>query len=153
MIAKILFRETVHGVLNYVFGKEGSIILGYPNTCSEFGLSPEFFANVLHFQGQRHATENRYVHITINLPHGERLDDATFYQLGKDYMAEMGLGNQPFCVVLHEDTKHQHIHLVSTVVTESASLISMFNSYRRSMATQAYLEKRYGLSPSPQTRQ
>ncbi|MDF0716561.1 relaxase/mobilization nuclease domain-containing protein [Muricauda sp. 334s03] len=153
MIAKILFRETVHGVLNYVFGKEGSIILGYPNTCSEFGLSPEFFTNVLHFQGQRHATENRYVHITINLPHGERLDDTTFYQLGKDYMAEMGLGNQPFCVVLHEDTKHQHIHLVSTVVTESASLISMFNSYRRSMATQAYLEKRYGLLPSPQTRQ
>lgn len=153
MIAKILYRETVHGVLNYVFGKEGSTILGYPNTCSEFGLSPKFFTNVLHFQGQRHATQNRYVHITINLPHGEQLDDTTFYELGKEYMLQMGLGDQPYCIVLHEDTKHQHIHIVSTLVTESASLINMFNSYRRSMATQAYLEKRYGLSRATQTRQ
>ncbi len=153
MIARILFRETVHGVLDYVFGKEGSIILGYPNTCSEFELSPKFFTNVLHFQGQRHATQNRYVHITINLPHGESLDDATFYELGKEYMVQMGFGDQPYCIVRHDDTKHEHIHIVSTVVTESASLINMFNSYRRSMATQVYLEKRYGLSPTPQTRQ
>lgn len=153
MIAKILFRETVHGVLNYIFEKEGSIILGYPNTCSEFGLSPNFFTNVLHFQGQRHATQNRYVHITINLPHGEKLDNATFYELGKEYMMQMGLGNQPYCIVRHDDTKHEHVHIVSTVVTESASLINMFNSYHRSMATQVYLEKRYGLTPTPRTRQ
>lgn len=152
MITKILFRETVHGVLNYVFDKEGSVILGYPNTCSEFNLSPKFFTNLLHFQGQRHATENRYVHITINLPYGEHLDDSTFYELGKDYMKQMGFGNQPYCIVRHDDTKHEHIHIVSTLVTESASLISMYNSYRRTMATQIYLEKRYGLSPSPPSR-
>lgn len=152
MITKILFRETVHGVLNYVFDKEGSVILGYPNTCSEFHLSPKFFTNLLHFQGQRHATRNRYVHITINLPHGEHLDNTTFYELGKDYMEQMGFGNQPYCIVRHDDTKHEHIHIVSTLVTESASLISMYNSYRRTMATQTYLEKRYGLSPSPPSR-
>ncbi len=126
--------------------------MGYPNTCSEFGISPKFFTNVLHFQGQRHATQNRYVHIMLNLPHGEQLDDAVFYELAKDYMEQMGFGDQPYCVVRHDDTKHEHIHIVSTTVTESASLINMFNSYRRGMATQRYLEKRYGLSPSPPAR-
>lgn len=153
MIGRILYRESVYEVLNCVFGKEGSIVLGFPNTCSEFGISPKFFTNVLHFQGQRHATQNRYVYIMLKLPHGEQLDDATFYGLAKDYLEQIGFADQPSCVVRHDDTKHEHIHIVSTTVTESASHINMFNSYRRNVATQRYLEKRYGLSPSPPTRQ
>lgn len=153
MISRILYRETVHSVLNYVFGKEGSKILGYQNMCSELGVSPKFFTNVLHFQGQRHSTQNRYLHITLNLPHGERIDDATFYEVAREYMEQMGFGEQPYCVVRHNDTKHEHVHIVSTVVTESGTLINLFNSYRRNVATQHYLEKRFGLSPSPRTKQ
>ena len=101
MIGRILYRETVHGVLNYVFGKNGSTILGFQNTISEFGTTPKFFANTLHFQGQRHDSASRYAHITLNLPHGEHLDDKTFYKVAKDYMDEMGYGEQPYVVVRH----------------------------------------------------
>tara|TARA_R110000765_G_scaffold9911_3_gene30852 strand:+ start:32646 stop:34952 length:2307 start_codon:yes stop_codon:yes gene_type:complete len=152
MISRILYRESVHGVLNYVFGKEGSMVLGFKNTYSEFGTDPKLFANVLHYLGQRHESPNRYAHITINLPHGEHLDNDTFYELAQNYMHEMGYAEQPYVVVRHNDTLHEHIHIVSSTIKENGSMINLSYDYRRNVATQKFLEKSYGLSPSPDTK-
>lgn len=151
MIGRILYRENVHGVLNYVFGKEGRIILGFKNTFSQ-KISQKLFTDLLHFQGQRHGSANRYVHITLNLPHGEHLNDPTFYRLAQDYMNEMGYGGQPYVVIKHTDTIHDHLHVVSTTINEDGSMVNISNDYRRNIAVQKYLEKNYGLSPSPETR-
>ncbi|KKM66018.1 hypothetical protein LCGC14_1485420 [marine sediment metagenome] len=152
MIARILYRESVHGVLNYVFGKEGGTVLGFKNTYSEFGTDTKLFANVLHYLGQRHESPQRYSHITINLPHGEHLENGTFYRLAQDYMEGMGYGGQPYVVVRHNDTLHEHIHIVSTTIKENGSRINLSHDYRRNVATQKHLERSYGLSPSPETK-
>ena len=138
--------------MNYVFGKKGMSILGYGNMCSQ-DISQRFFGNVLHFQGQRNATKNRYAHITLNLPHGEHLDDKAFHELSEEYMEQMGYGEQPYVVVRHNDTKHEHVHIVTTNVDEVGKVIGIFNSHRRNMATQRHLEKKYGLSPSPEKKE
>src|SRR5680860_1550210 len=148
MIGRILYRESCQGVLNYVLDKEGMRILGYGNMYSK-DISQKFFGSVLHFQGQRNATKNRYAHITLNLPYGEHLDDATFLDVSNEYMQQMGYGEQPFVVVRHTDTKHEHVHIVTTNVDGSGKVIGIFNSHRRNIATQRYLEKKFGLSPSP----
>tara|TARA_R110002074_G_scaffold197610_17_gene365070 strand:- start:9982 stop:12282 length:2301 start_codon:yes stop_codon:yes gene_type:complete len=152
MIGRLIYGETCTGTLNYVFGKEGGKILGYGNTISQ-SISPKFFGSVLHFQGQRNATKNRYAHISLNLPHGEHLDDATFYKISEEYMEHMGYGKQPYVVVRHTDTKHEHVHIVTTNVKEDGKILGIFNSHRRSMATRQYLEKKYGLSQAPTTKQ
>ena len=152
MIGQIIYGETCKGTLNYVLGKEGMQILGYGNTFSQ-SISPKFFANVLHFQGQRNATKNRYAHISLNLPHGEHLDDRTFYKISEEYMENMGYGEQPYVVVRHNDTKHEHVHIVTTNVKEDGKVLGIFNSYRRNIATHQYLERKYDLSPSPSTKQ
>ncbi len=152
MIGQIIYGETCTGTLNYVFGKEGMQILGYGNTFSQ-SMSPKFFGNVLHFQGQRNATKNRYAHISLNLPHGEHLDDDTFLKISEEYMDNMGYGEQPYVVVRHTDTKHEHVHISTTNVKEDGKVLGIFNSHRRSMATRQYLEKKYGLSPAPTTKQ
>ena len=152
MIAKIIYGETCTGTLNYVLGKEGMRILGYGNTFSQ-SISPKFFGSVLHFQGQRNATKNRYAHISLNLPHGEHLDDDTFLKISEEYMENMGYGKQPYVVVRHNDTKHEHVHIVSTIVKEDGKVLEIFNSHRRSMATRQYLEKKYNLTPAPTTKQ
>jgi len=151
MIGRVLYRESVHGVLNYVLGKQGMTVLGYQNTCSE-NLSQRFFGDILHFRGQRNASRNRYAHITLNLPYDDRLENSVFYEVAKDYMAQMGYGEQPYVVVRHNDTRHEHVHIVSTNVNASGTLINTSHPYRRNVATQRYLEKRYGLSPSPPTK-
>lgn len=152
MIGRIIYGESCQGTLNYVFGKEGMRILGYGNMYSQ-DISQKFFGQVLHFQGQRNATKNRYAHITLNLPHGEHLDDGTFHKVSKEYMTQMGYGEQPYVVVRHNDTKHEHVHIVTTNVSESGKVLGIFNSYRRNIATQQHLEKKFGLSPSPETKQ
>src|SRR5680860_1696654 len=152
MIGRVLYRESVHGVLNYVFGKQGMTILGYQNTCSE-NISQKFFGDILHFRGQRNASQNRYAHITLNLPYNDHLKDSVFYEVAKDYMEQMGYGEQPYVVVRHNDTRHEHVHIVSTNVNATGTLINTSHPYRRNVAVQRYLENRYGLSPSPPTKQ
>ncbi|MFC4095394.1 relaxase/mobilization nuclease domain-containing protein [Euzebyella saccharophila] len=124
MIAKIIYGQTCTGTLNYVLGKEGMQVLGYGNTFSQ-SISPKFFRSVLYFQGQRNATKNRYAHISLNLPHGEHLDDRTFYKISKEYMENMGFGNQPYVVVRHHDTKHEHVHIVTTTVKEDGKVLEI----------------------------
>ena len=151
MIGKIIYGETCTGTLNYVFGKKGMQILGYGNTFSQ-SISPKFFGSLLHFQGQRNATKNRYAHISLNLPHGEHLDDKTFLKISEEYMENMGYGEQPYVVVRHTDTEHEHVHIVTTNVKENGKVLRIFNSHRRSMATRQHLEKKYGLKPAPITK-
>ena len=153
MIARILYRNNVQGVLNYVLGKAESTILGFQNTYSDTDTNTEFFGRVLYYLGNRHDSEKRYVHATINLPRGEQLDDKDFFELSKAYMEHMGYGEQPFIVVRHCDTKHEHVHIVSTTIKEDCLQINLNNDFRRNVATQKYLEKQFGLSPSPDMRQ
>ena len=153
MIARILYRNNVQGVLNYVLGKADKTILGFQNTYSDTDTNTEFFGRVLYYLGNRHDSEKRYVHATINLPRGEQLDDKDFFELSKAYMEHMGYGEQPFIVVRHCDTKHEHVHIVSTTIKEDCLQINLNNDFRRNVATQKYLEKQFGLSPSPDMRQ
>lgn len=152
MIGRIGYGESCQGMLNYVFGKEGMRILGYGNTYSQ-DISQKFFGRVLHFQGQRNATKNRYAHVTLNLPLGEHLDDNTFQAVSREYMEQMGYGEQPFVMVRHTDTGHEHVHIITTNVDDDGKVLGIFNSYRRNVATQRYLEKKFRLSPSPRTTQ
>ena len=133
-------------------GKKACAYLGYGNMYSQ-DISQKFFGSVLHFQGQRNATKNRYAHISLNLPHEEHLDDKTFHEVSKEYMEQMGYGEQPYVVVRHNDTKHEHVHIITTNVDECGKVLNIFNSYRRNVATRQYLEKKFGLSPSPSTKQ
>ena len=152
MIGRIGYGESCQGMLNYVFGKEGMRILGFGNMYSQ-DISQKLFGSVLHFQGQRNATKNRYAHISLNLPHGEHLDDKSFHEISREYMRQMGYEEQPYVVVRHNDTKHEHVHIITTNVDEGGKVLNIFNSHRRNIATQQYLEKKFGLSPSPSTKQ
>lgn len=152
MIARIIYRETVQGVLNYVFGKEGRLILGFQNTYSEFDTDTRLFGNILYGLGQRKKSSKRYAHFTLNLPHGEHLDNSKFYEVAQEYMEHMGYGEQPYVVVRHDDTKHEHLHIVSSTIRDDGGSINLSHDYRRNLATQKYIERRFGLSPSPETR-
>ncbi|MEY8781554.1 relaxase/mobilization nuclease domain-containing protein [Allomuricauda sp. XS_ASV26] len=152
MIAKIIYGQTCRGTLDYILGKEGMQVLGYGNTFSQ-DIHPKFFGSLLHFQGQRNATKNRYAHISLNLPHDEHVDDSTFFEISKEYMEKMGYGEQPFMVVRHNDTKHEHVHILTTNVNDKGQVLSLYNSKRRSMATTGYLETKFNLEPVPRTKQ
>ena len=153
MIARILYRKSVQGVLKYVLGKEESTILGFQNTYSDKDTDMKFFGRVLYHLGNRHDSEKRYAHISLNLPRGENLNDTNFFELSKNYMNHMSYGEQPYVVIRHHDTKHEHVHIVSSTIKEDCLQINLSNDIRRSIAIQKHLEKEFNLSPSPETKQ
>ncbi len=153
MIARVLYRNNVQGVLNYVSGKSESTVLGFQNTYSDTETDMKFFGRVLYHLGNRHDSEKRYAHISLNLPRGEHLNDTDFFELSKNYMEHMGYGEQPYVVIRHHDTKHEHVHIVSSTIKEDCLQINLSNDIRRSIATQKCLENEFGLSPSPDTKQ
>ncbi len=153
MIARVLYRKSVQGVLKYVLGKEESTVLGFQNTYSDTNTDMKFFGRVLYHLGNRHDSEKRYLHASLNLPRGEDLNDRDFFELSKKYMEHMGYDEQPYVVIRHHDTKHEHVHIVSSTIKEDCLQVNLSNDIRRSIATQKYLEKEFGLSPSPDTKQ
>lgn len=153
MIARVLYRKSVQGVLKYLLEKDECTVLGFQNTYSDTNTDMKFFGRVMYHLGNRHDSEKRYSHISLNLPRGEHLNDKEFFDLSKEYMEHMGYGEQPYVVIRHHDTKHEHVHIVSTTIQEDCLQINLSNDIRRSIATQKYLEKEFGLSPSPETTQ
>lgn len=90
-------------------------------------------------------TEKPILHISLNPTLDDRLTDAQFAALARDYMEKMGYGKQPYMVYLHEDIGRRHIHIVSTCVDDAGRKISDKYEWRRSMKACRELEQKYGL--------
>ena len=150
MIAKILPTKgkAFAGVINYSekkVDKGKGELLYYQGFISQ---SRESIINMLEFysSGQRSKKSSPIFHASINFPLNEQLDDDTLVNIAKDYMAGMGYAEQPFVVFRHDDTKHRHVHIVSTRVdVKTGKRISDKFERVRSQSVSAKIEREYGL--------
>ncbi len=90
-------------------------------------------------------TEKPILHISLNPTLDDRLTEARYAALARDYMEKMGYGDQPYIVYLHEDIDRRHIHIVSTCVDDAGRKIDDGYEWRRSMKACRELERKYGL--------
>jgi len=63
-------------------------------------------------------TKNRVFHVSLNFSPDEagQMTDQKLSKISKMYMDKMGYGNQPYVVYRHMDTKHPHVHILSSRV-------------------------------------
>ena len=68
-------------------------------------------------------------------------------EIAENFMVEMGYGKQPFTVVFHNDTDHNHVHIVSTRVdkTTGKKINDSFEKLKSQEALNRTLEKLYDL--------
>ena len=90
-------------------------------------------------------TEKPILHISLNPSPEDKLTDAQFANLAKEYMDKMGYGDQPYIVYMHEDIGRRHIHIVSTCVNEKGEKIDDAYEWNRSMKACRELERKFGL--------
>lgn len=93
-------------------------------------------------------TEKPVLHISLNPDPGDKVTDENFRQIAKDYMQQMGYGEQPYIVFKHTDIERTHIHIVSTNVDRYGKKISDTFEKLRSMDACRALEQRYNLIPA-----
>lgn len=152
MIAKILNREKVMPVLNYVIDKQKSEILSFQNTLSLGHSTLSLLTSNLEHLGALNASKNKFIHISISLPKTDIIDNKTFNNIGIDYMQRMGYGNQPYIIVRHSDTNNPHIHIVTSRVKDNTKLIPSSNERYINKDICRALETKYGLTKNTSIR-
>lgn len=154
MIAKISATANLGGTLGYNFKKvereEASVLLtnglyqqnGQPYTMEQV------LADMQLAIPDRCRTKKVVFHCSLNPHPDEHLDDETLKAIAKEYMEELGYGEQPYIVFKHSDIAREHIHIVSLRVDSQGRKVNDQFERRRSKRITDALELRYGLIPS-----
>ena len=146
---KISRGKGFEGVLKYAFEREsrfdppGILIGGNMSGMNIEELTREF--------GRAHSLrpdiEKPVWHNSLRLPEGDKLSHDTWYQIANDYVAQMGFSPaSPYTVIMHDDPKGQHIHIIASRVGFDKSLYLGRNENLISTRIIQSLEPKFGLT-------
>lgn len=84
-------------------------------------------------------------------PDDPPLTDEQWQAIAQHYIGAMGFANAPWVAVVHQDTDHQHMHLMACRIGFDGKAVSDANDFRRSEAVVRQIEARLNLAavPSP----
>jgi hypothetical protein len=150
MIGKIVKGTSFRSALSYLVsgktptsGRRGVIIGSNMAGNTPRQLASEFGA----FRKLRPTLGKAVLHVSLSpSPQDRRLTDAEFADIGQQYLDGMGFGDCPFVIVRHDDTDHQHIHLLASRITTSGEVVSDKQDFKRSEALIHKLETAFGLA-------
>jgi hypothetical protein len=142
MIAKAVKGRGFRGALAYDLGKHEARVLdtnmtgtGARELAAEFGeirkLRPRLGKAVLH--------------VSLSAAPGEHLSDAQWREIGRRYLVGMGLDFNQCLLTRHNDTEHEHVHLLANRIRFDGSVTSDSHDYRRQEALMRAIERDYKL--------
>lgn len=82
-------------------------------------------------------------------PNDPALTDAQWQAIAERYIGAMGFANAPWVAVVHQDTDHQHMHLMACRIGFDGKTISDANDFRKSEAIVRQIETEFGLAAAP----
>ena len=93
-------------------------------------------------------TTNTVFHVSLNPSPEDRLTDEQLGEIAREYMEQMGYGEQPYIVFKHRDIAREHLHIVSLRIDREGRKLPHDFEARRSVEITRDLEQKYGLHPS-----
>ena len=155
MIAKISATANIGGTLGYNFKKveheEASVLLAnglYQQQEGQPYTMEQVLADMQLAIPDRCRTKKVVFHCSLNPHPDECLNDESLRAIAKEYMEELGYGEQPYIVFKHSDIAREHIHIVSLRVDSEGRKVNDQFERRRSKRITDALELKYGLIPS-----
>lgn len=146
MIGNQIKGTNFRGLLKYLHGKEKSALIGG----NMVGKTPKQLA--AEFQVARKLNprlQKAVYHASLSLAHDESLDDEEWSELGREYVEGMGFEGSQYVIYRHQDTEHDHIHIVaSRIRITDGTTVSDSWDYVRSEKLIRELEKKYELTPT-----
>jgi hypothetical protein len=89
--------------------------------------------------------EKPVLHFTLSLAHGENLSKNQLIEIAQACTEAFKVDQNQYAVVLHKDTRAQHIHIVANRVGYDGKVASNSNSYLRMAKLCRELEIKHGL--------
>lgn len=140
MIGNISKGRGFRGTLNYLLEKEQGELIGG----NMLGQTARELAAEFKLSRQLNPTIKQPVyHVSLSLPHHERLDHERWNAIADDYLLEMGFSDNQYVVVRHSDRAHDHIHIVAARGRLDGKCVNDWQDYYRSQKVIRSLEQKY----------
>ncbi len=150
MIANQVKGAGFRGCLNYVLDKGhnpeligGNMVGKTPRQlAAEFKISRELNPRV----------QKAVYHVSLSVPNNEKISDPQWKEISEKYLNEMGFKNNQFVIVKHNDTEHNHVHIIaSRIRMDTGKAVTDSQDYHRSAKVIQQIERQYGLSLGAKT--
>lgn len=142
MISKAVKGKGFRGALAYDLDTEKGRVIGgnmagqtVDELTAEFGQIRKLRPNL----------QKAVLHVSLSAAPGEKLSDAQWQSIGQKYLDGMGFKNNQYIMTRHEDTSHEHIHILANRITHDGQVVSDSHDYKRQSQIMRQIEKEYGL--------
>lgn len=89
--------------------------------------------------------EKDVAHVSLSLADGEQLTNEKWEEVAATYIEEMGFDNSAWVAYRHQDTNHDHIHIVAHRVDFDGKAVDMWKDYARGEEVCRQLEEQHDL--------
>jgi hypothetical protein len=148
MVARIIKGKDILGLLKYnEKEKSGVLYSQYINDFKETdALTLKDKAEALQAYIQLNpGIAKPTFHVSLNPDPADKLNDGQLAAIGRDYMAGMKYGDQPYLIYKHEDIDRVHIHIVSVNIGLDGKAIDSSHERYRSEEVRKRIEVRHQL--------
>ena len=103
----------------------------------------QFFIERLQSLNDR--VRKKTLHIFLSWHKDDIIDNDKMKTICREFMQGIGLGQQPYDVIRHRDTRHAHAHIVTTDIRPDGTKINLWVGRRQRLQLLRRLEQKYGL--------
>jgi hypothetical protein len=150
MIAKAIKGMGFRGALEYDLNKErGRVIDTNMSGSTPRALAHEFGE----IRKLRPGLNKAVLHVSLSAAPGEHLSDAQWTAIAGRYLEGMGMDRNQYVVTRHNDTEHEHVHLVVNRIQFDGQVTSDSHDYRRQEVLMRGIERDFGLQRVPPSKE
>src|SRR6266542_5980078 len=154
MIGKISMGKSFKGCINYCLEdkrqtEEEKLVM---NNRAELFVYNQCFGNkyelIQQFNEVRQLNpklSKPVLHITLSLPPQEKLSKAILTDMAEDCAKELGFDKNQYIAIHHNDTNHQHIHIVANRIGFDGKTVKDSHNYQKIAAYCRKMELRHEL--------
>lgn len=150
MIGKIIIGKSFRGCISYCLEnkqKKGeemrrAEVLSY-NLC--YGDKKDLIRQFNEVRNLNPNLSKPVMHITLSFPPGEKVDNATLISMTEDCARDLGFDKNQYLVIFHNDTNHQHIHIVVNRVGFDGKTVKDNHNYQKMAVYCRKMEEKHGL--------
>ena len=141
MKSKVKTGKGFGGVMRYAADKPGASFIA--------GTQPtprDFLREAAALRALRPDCKKPVLHLSLSLPSGERLlSDEAWRNTVERFLEKMNLSGHSFYCVRHSDTDHDHVHIVTNMISPAGIRWNSDKSALRAQAACSEIEQELGL--------
>lgn len=142
MIAKQVKGSSFGKALKYVESKDGSRLIGTNMTGRNTRELAEEFRIV---QNLNYRVTRPVYHCSLSNHPDEKLSDKQWLNIALDYLKEMDFNQNQYVVYRHNDTNHEHVHIIANRVKLDGFTVNDSWDYPRSEVVIQKIAEKYNL--------